>query len=156
VKEIERKFLVDHNSDWRAEAVESKQISQGYIPTLPGATVRVRVKGEAGFLTIKGPTKGISRSEFEYSIPAEDAREMLETLCQGRAIHKIRHVIHHGGHEWTVDEFLGDHDGLLLAEIELGSEDEAFDLPKWATREVSHDSRYFNSNLIGAETPPTV
>lgn len=120
MKEIERKFLVNHNADWRDEVIKSTQISQGYIPTLPGATVRVRVKGEAGFLTIKGPTRGISRSEFEYSIPLQDAREMLETLCHGRAIHKIRHVIHHGAHEWTVDEFVGDHDGLLLAEIELG------------------------------------
>jgi len=153
--EIERKFLVQPDSNWAEHVDNTSQISQGYVST-QSTTVRVRVKDRQAFLTIKGPTDGISRLEFEYEIPVADAQKILEALCHGNAIHKLRHEVTVGGHLWTIDEFLADHKGLLLAEVELSSEEEAFEVPSWVLREVSDDARYFNSNLVGSPTPPTV
>lgn len=150
--EIERKFLV-RGDDWRSAVHKAQSIEQGYLDTL-GATVRVRVRDDQAFLTVKGPTRGITRSEFQYEIPVGDAREMLATLC-GKTIKKTRHRVMVGEHEWVVDEFDAPHQGLILAEIELQSETEPFKLPDWAAREVSDDPRYYNSNLIAAVTPPT-
>ncbi|MGC4118661.1 MAG: CYTH domain-containing protein [Myxococcales bacterium] len=147
-REIERKFLVKGEA-WKslAPAVDYRQ---GYLRTT-GATVRVRIAGQKGFLTIKGPTQGIGRSEFEYGIPVEDARELLDTLCARPQIEKRRRRITVGRHVWEVDEFLAENAGLVVAEIELASEDEAFEKPEWVGEEVSHDRRYANSML--AEQP---
>lgn len=144
--EIERKFLVK-NASWR-DAVEGRDaILQGYLTESGSATVRVRVKGERGFLTLKGATSGVTRSEFEYEIPVADARCMIETLSVLPTIDKVRHRVPVGDHVWEVDVFSGENAGLVLAEIELTSEDESFVLPDWAGTEVSGDPRYYNSNL---------
>jgi adenylate cyclase len=147
-REIERKFLVTDDG-WRglAPAVDYRQ---GYLPAT-GATVRVRIAGEQGFLTIKGPTQGIGRAEFEYPIPVADARELLDTLCSRPQIEKRRHKIPVGRHVWEVDEFLGENAGLVVAEIEVSDESEPFEKPSWVGEEVSHDRRYANSSL--AERP---
>jgi len=150
--EIERKFLV-RGAAWRPDVHKAQRIEQGYLDTT-GATVRVRIRDDQAFLTVKGPTKGISRLEYQYPVPVQDAREMLDELC-GVTIRKTRHRIMVGPHEWVIDEFDGTHSGLVMAEIELTSEDEAFEVPAWAGREVSDDARYYNSNLIGQTTPPT-
>jgi adenylate cyclase len=144
--EIERKFLVKKAS-WRDSVEEREPILQGYLAETGRATVRVRAKGDRGFLTIKGRTTGVTRSEFEYEIPIEDARTMLETLGSLPVIDKVRHRVRCGGHLWEVDVFAGENAGLVLAEIELGSEEESFELPDWAGAEVSDDPRYYNSNL---------
>ncbi len=144
--EIERKFLVEGEA-WRHGA-EGKRYRQGYLSTDKVRTVRVRTIGDAGFLTIKGATRGFSRLEFEYSIPGEDAESMLKTLCFEPIIDKTRYRVRVGEHVWEVDEFHGVNAGLILAEIELGSEDEAFERPDWLGAEVSDDARYFNSNLV--------
>ena len=127
VEEIERKFLVK-GEGWRglAPAVDYRQ---GYLQTA-GATVRVRMAGEKGFLTIKGPTQGIGRFQFEYAIPVADARELLDTLCARPQIQKRRHRVPVGKHVWEVDEFLGENEGLVVAEIELRDEGETFEKPK--------------------------
>jgi len=141
--EIERKFLVTGN-DWRdAPAV---YYSQGYLSRAKERTVRVRIAGDQAFLTIKGASTGASRMEFEYAIPLADGRELL-TLCEQPLIEKYRRKIPCSGYVWEVDEFLGDNLGLVIAEIELPSEDTAFDKPAWVTDEVTSDPRYFNSAL---------
>jgi len=141
--EIERKFLVIGN-EWRnAPAVF---YSQGYLNRDKTRTVRVRIAGEQGFLTIKGISQGISRVEFEYEIPLADARELL-LLCEQPLIEKYRRKIPLGGFVWEVDEFLGDNQGLVVAEIELLTEDAIFPTPEWVGEEVTEDARYFNSNL---------
>lgn len=144
--EIERKFLV-RGDGWRSLSVGSIY-RQGYIASAPGKTVRVRVAGDRGYLTIKGSSVGYRRSEFEYPIPLEDAEEMLETLCDRPPIEKKRHKISVGDLIWEIDEFFGDNEGLILAEVELLDEAQIFDLPEWIGEEVSHDSRYYNVNLI--------
>lgn len=146
-REIERKFLV-RSEDWRKNA-EGMDYKQGYISTAKEHTVRVRRVGKRGFLTIKGENKnkGISRTEFEYDIPAEDADAMLAELCEGPLIEKKRYKIEHKGLTWEVDEFFGDNAGLILAEVELESEDQQVDLPEWIGEEVSGDPRYYNANL---------
>ncbi|TVS09030.1 MAG: CYTH domain-containing protein [Gammaproteobacteria bacterium] len=144
--EIERKFLVE-GAAWRHGA-EGKRYRQGYLSTDKVRTVRVRTIGDAGFLTIKGETRGISRLEFDYSIPGEEAESMLEALCFEPIIDKTRYRVQVGEHVWEVDEFHGVNAGLIVAEIELGSEDEAFERPDWLGAEVSDDPRYFNSNLV--------
>lgn len=144
--EIERKFLV-RGDGWRSLSVGSIY-RQGYITSTPGKTVRVRVVGDRGYLTIKGTTVGYRRSEFEYPIPVEDAEEMLATLCDRPLIEKKRHQISRGDLIWEIDEFFGDNEGLILAEVELLDEGQIFDLPDWIGEEVSHDSRYYNVNLI--------
>ena len=142
--EIERKFLVDAKKVASVEFFDEKIISQGYLSTDP--TVRVRIKGNSGFLTIKSSTIGISRQEFEYEIPLQDAEELLK-LCGTRVLQKIRRKVVYGGHIWEVDFFGGRHAGLILAEVELKSPNEPVDVPDWISKEVSGDERYFNSNL---------
>ena len=143
--EIERKFLVDKRKLRGLEFSDAERIFQGYLSRDP--VVRVRVKGERGFLTIKSSTEGISRQEFEYEIPAADAEELLK-LCGRNVLKKYRRKIFYGGHVWEVDFFAGRHKGLILAEVELAASDEPVDLPEWIFKEVSNDPRYYNSNLV--------
>ena len=143
--EIERKYLVDV-SIWRP-AGAGVAMRQGYLSSTPERVVRVRLDGERAQLTIKGVTRGISRLELEYDIPVADAHRMLDELCERPLIEKTRHREVHGGKRWDIDVFAGDNAGLVLAEIELASEDERVELPAWATTEVSHDARYYNVNL---------
>ena len=144
--EIERKFLVA-GEDWRALA-RGTRYRQGYLSTVKERTVRVRTIDDKGFLTIKGVTVGATRSEYEYMIPAADADEMLDNLCEKPIIEKNRYEILLNGVTWEVDEFLGDNDGLIVAEVELQSEDQSFAKPDWIGKEVTDDPRYFNANLI--------
>ncbi len=145
--EIERKFLVK-NDAWRAQVESASRISQGYLVADPQVTVRVRLRGDQAFLTIKGKAKGISRSEFEYPIPVADAQVMLQGLTTGPPVEKVRHLIPVGGHVWELDVFAGANAGLVMAEIELDAEDEAFELPDWAGDEVTGDPRYYNAYLV--------
>jgi adenylate cyclase len=144
--EIERKFLVEGDA-WRARVESSQHIMQGYLANNATGTVRVRVKGEAAYLTIKGPTRGASRSEFEYRIPVADAEAMLAELAVFPPIDKVRYRIPSGDHVWELDVFAGENEGLVMAEVELGAEDETFDVPPWAGQEVTGDPRYYNVNL---------
>lgn len=144
--EIERKYLVK-NDKWR-ESVESEaRIVQGFLANNANTTVRVRIKGDSAFLTIKGMTRGVSRAEYEYPIPVADAEAMLSDMPISPVIDKVRHLVRCGQHLWELDVFHGDNEGLVLAELELGSEDEDFELPEWAGEEVSSDPRYYNVNL---------
>ncbi|MFZ5517585.1 MAG: CYTH domain-containing protein [Candidatus Zhuqueibacterota bacterium] len=144
-KEIERKFLVNGDA-WRKLA-RGIHYRQGYLSTVKERTVRVRTVDAKGFLTIKGITVGASRSEFEYEIPVDDANFMLDHLCEKPLIEKYRYKIPFEGHVWELDEFEGDNQGLIVAEIELKHEDEMFQRPQWIGQEVTGDPRYFNSNL---------
>lgn len=144
--EIERKFMVKKES-WRDDVESQIHIMQGYLASDDNATVRVRVKGDAAYLTIKGPTKGISRSEYEYPIPVEDAEAMLRELALFPAIEKVRYNVRSGKHLWELDLFAGENEGLVVAELELASEDEVFEIPEWAGEEVSGDPRYYNASL---------
>ena len=141
--EIERKFLVT-GTDWRT--AEPLRIAQGYLNRDKQRTVRVRIAGAQAFLTVKGVSTGSSRLEFEYGIPVPDAESLLG-LCDGPLIEKWRHRVTHAGLLWEVDEFLGENAGLVVAEVELSSEAQVITLPAWVGAEVTHDSRYFNSNL---------
>ncbi|MBO6247855.1 MAG: CYTH domain-containing protein [Bacteroidales bacterium] len=145
--EIERKFLV--KGDFKKEAHKAYHIVQGYISPIPGKSVRVRIRDNEGFLTIKGKrsSSGLSRFEWEKPISLEEATELLN-LCDSKVIDKTRHLVKAGDHTFEVDEFHGDNEGLVVAEVELGSEDEAFDRPDWLGEEVSADPRYRNSALI--------
>jgi CYTH domain-containing protein len=145
-KEIERKFLVDTNA-W-VPAGPGVRLTQGYLSSNKDRVVRVRIEGDAATLTIKGATRGISRAEFEYPIPIGDANEILASLCEKPLIDKHRHAEMHGARRWEIDVFHGANEGLVLAEVELPSEDARLDLPAWARAEVSSDPRYFNSNLL--------
>ncbi|OIO61208.1 MAG: adenylate cyclase [Alphaproteobacteria bacterium CG_4_10_14_0_2_um_filter_63_37] len=147
--EIERKFLV-RGEGWKSQGDGGTRYRQGYLSVTPERTVRVRLAGNRGFLTIKGKPVGTARAEFEYEIPAADALTMLDTLCPPGQIDKIRHRVVVGGHVWEVDEFLGDNAGLVVAEIELSAEGEAFEMPDWAGEEVSGDVRYTNARLSQA------
>lgn len=142
--EIERKFLVKNDS-WKALA-EPVYYRQAYLNEPGGNTVRVRMEGEKAKLTIKGKSKNISRVEIEYDIPVEDAQALF-ALAQTPSVEKYRRKIPFAGNVWEVDEFLGDNQGLVVAEIELKSEDQPFEKPDWVGVEVSHDKRYTNSNL---------
>ncbi len=144
--EIERKFLIKDDS-WRSLAAGTLY-RQGYVVLGTGKTVRVRVAGSQGYLTLKGPSVNLSRSEFEYAIPLEDAMIMLDTLCEQPLIEKTRYKIPHAGLVWEVDEFAGENQGLILAEVELTAVDQAIALPPWVGEEVSQDGRYFNSYLV--------
>ena len=145
-KEIERKFLVKNES---FKLFSSGVIfRQGYLNRDKARTVRVRVAGEQAFITIKGLTNGMERMEFEYPISLTDANEMLETLCVKPLIEKLRYKIMSDGHIWEVDEFIGDNEGLTVAEVELKSPDEHVIIPDWVGPEVSGDLMYFNSNLV--------
>lgn len=144
--EIERKFMVK-NELWRENVESQARIMQGYLANGDNATVRVRVKGNAAYLTIKGASAGISRSEYEYPIPVEDAEAMLQELALFPAIDKVRYNVRSGGHLWELDLFAGENEGLVMAEVELASEDEVFEIPEWAGEEVSSDPRYYNASL---------
>jgi CYTH domain-containing protein len=146
-KEIERKFLVDPRA-WSPSPADGTRCRQGYLSTDPDRVVRVRTVGEQGFLTIKGRTIGFTRSEFEYPIPGADAVAMLDHLCGGALIEKTRHQVEFAGRLWEVDVFEGDNAGLVVAEVELPDETATVILPPWVGKEVSHDPRYFNSNLV--------
>ncbi len=145
-EEIERKFLVAGDG-WR-DGAEATRYRQGFLATEPERTVRVRLAGPRGSITIKGKTVSARREEFEYEIPASDAQRMLDTLCKKPLIEKVRHTLPVGRHVWEIDVFEGENAGLVVAEIELESEDEAFDKPDWLAEEVTDDPRYFNSNLV--------
>ncbi len=144
--EVERKFLVK-NDAWRDQVESEVHIMQGYLANNAGLTVRVRVKGDEAFLTVKGATEGISRAEFEYPIPVADAESMLAELAISPPVDKVRYRIPVGDHVWELDVFAGENAGLVMAEVELGAEDEAFEMPAWAGEEVSADPRYYNVNL---------
>ncbi len=146
-QEIERKFLVVGNS-WRKQAV-GQPYCQGYIATTkPGQSVRVRIVGNQGYLTIKGPVRGLSRPEFEYAIPLLDAQEMLETLCDRPFIKKTRYRLPISEVVWEIDEFAGENAGLIVAEVELNSEHQQVALPEWIGREVTGEARYYNASLV--------
>lgn len=144
--EIERKFLLKNDS-WRDYYTKKIEFRQGYLSSSKDCTVRVRVSDTEGWVTIKGLTRNISRSEFEYLIPKADAESMLLEFAAENIIEKIRYFIDHQGSEWVVDEFFGRNRGLVLAEIELSSEDAICKIPPWVGEEVSGDYRYSNSNL---------
>jgi CYTH domain-containing protein len=146
--EIERKFLVD-TALWTPQG-EGVHLVQGYLSSHPERVVRVRIAGTVAKLTIKGKTRGISRAEYEYTIPVADAQQMLDELCERPLIDKHRYTEQIGAHTWEIDIFHGDNAGLVLAEVELASESEQIELPAWVTQEVSHDPRYFNANLLKA------
>lgn len=143
--EIERKFVVTGDG-WRAGA-EGRAIRQGYLCRGTGPVVRVRTYGEKAFLTIKGDGAGIARQEFEYEVPPDDANALLDTLCHPPLIEKTRYHVDVNGLEWVIDVFGGENDGLIVAELELGSEDQAVDPPDWVGRDVSAKARYFNAAL---------
>ena len=145
--EIERKFLVKDDS-WRQSVSKEAFYRQGYLANSGSASVRVRVADGKANLNIKSMTLGVSRHEYEYSIPIEDGEHMLDELCVGPKIEKTRYFVEHEGHTWEVDVFIGDNEGLVVAEIELNSEDEAFAKPAWAGEEVSHEERYYNVCLV--------
>jgi len=144
--EIERKFLLNDDG-WRGLG-QPTLMRQGYLTSDPARTVRVRIEGERAVITIKSKNTGATRGEWEYEIPVPDAAELLDRLCEQPLVEKTRHRIGYKGHTWEVDEFRGENAGLVVAEIELGSENEAFDKPDWIGREVTGDPRYYNSSLI--------
>ena len=147
--EIEKKFLVK-DDNWKLAddgvPIEGVRFRQGYLPD-NGVTVRIRVRRESAYLTLKGKTQGISRLEYEYPIPLQDANEMLEKLCEKPLIEKVRYIRKEYGLTWEIDVFEGDNAGLVVAEVELCSEQQAIELPEWVGSEVSTDQRYFNVNL---------
>lgn len=146
-QEIERKFLV--RGSFREQATRSTRIVQGYLSSVPERTVRVRIKGDQGFLTIKGigDASGASRYEWEREIPVAEAEQLL-AICEPGAIDKIRHLVPAGEHTFEVDEFHGENEGLVVAEVELRSADEAFAKPAWLGDEVTGDTRYYNAMLM--------
>jgi CYTH domain-containing protein len=144
--EIERKFLLK-NEDWRSEVKSKTVIKQGYLNSQKERTVRIRIRNDKGYLTIKGENINASRQEFEYEIPLSDAASML-LLCEKPIIEKTRNIVLDDGKTWEIDDFCGENKGLILAELELESEEETFRIPSWLGEEVTHDTRYFNSNLI--------
>jgi CYTH domain-containing protein len=145
--EIERKFLVDIEEWVKFPKPQPVHVKQGYLTNTPDITIRLRVKGKKGFITVKGATKGISREEFEYEIPADDVEEMVRVF-KTQLLSKWRYTIAFAGHLWEVDVFEGNLTGLILAEIELKSEDERFQMPPFVGEEVSDNPEYYNSNLI--------
>ena len=147
-KEIERKYLVT-STDYRDMAARVRHITQAYLSTDPRSTVRVRIIDGRGKLTVKGITRGATRDEWEFDIPADDARDMIEACACSKIIDKDRYIVDYEGHRWEVDEFHGEHDGLVVAEIELGDEAERFEKPGFIGREVTGDTRYYNSSLAG-------
>jgi adenylate cyclase len=146
-QEIERKFLV--NGEFKALATKATRITQGYLSSIPERTVRVRIKGEKGFITIKGigSASGASRYEWEKEIPVAEVQELLK-ICEPGAIDKTRYLVASGKHTFEVDEFYGENQGLVVAEVELSAEDEAFEKPEWLGEEVTGDARYYNSMLM--------
>lgn len=145
--EIERKFLMNPEKWEHLEKPVGEFYRQGYLLTEPTKTIRVRQTSEQGFLTIKGISVGSTRKEYEYEIPLEEAKELLDQFAVAE-LSKIRYKISIGNHVWEVDEFSGKNDGLIVAEIELTSEDEHFEIPDWIGREVTGEEKYYNSNLV--------
>jgi adenylate cyclase len=145
-KEIERKFLIDQQKWDKLSKPEGKLFRQGYLLTDQDKTIRVRATETKGFLTIKGQTIGATRMEYEYEIPLAEATELLDNFSLSE-LSKTRYEIPFGGKLWEVDVFFGDNEGLIVAEIELESEDETFDLPDWISNEVTEEEKYYNSNL---------
>lgn len=145
--EIERKFLVV-NEGWREQVTSHKVMMQGYFAGGEKASIRIRISGDHANLNIKSATLGVTRKEYEISVPVEDAREMIENLCEKPVIEKTRHYIPQGQHTWEVDEFVGDNEGLVVAEIELSDAEEEFEKPAWLGKEVSDDTRYYNVCLV--------
>lgn len=143
--EIERKYLLADET-WKT-GVTGMRYTQGYITSENGRTVRVRLAGSTGFITVKGPTVNSRRLEYEYVIPEKDAREMLQSLCVKPLIDKYRYKIEYHGFIWEIDEFEGENSGLTLAEIELDSIDQPFDIPPWVGEEVTDNPRYYNASL---------
>ena len=145
--EIERKFIV--TGEYKSLSYSHSNIEQGYFDTAPGRTVRVRIRDEKAFLTIKGPSNvdGMTRYEFETEVPIEDGRQLME-LCRPGRIKKTRWLVKSGKHTVEVDEFFGDNEGLVMAEIELASEDEAFEKPDFLGKEVTGDRRFYNNRLM--------
>ena len=148
--EIERKFLVDVKKLVKLKLSGGERISQGYLSTEPNKIVRVRIRKNRAFITIKSANIGIVRQEFEYEIPVEDAEEILK-LCAPNTLTKVRYKIEYAGHIWEIDIFEGRHTGLILAEVEIDSLDEFVKIPDWVGEEVSNNPRYFNSNLVLSE-----
>lgn len=151
-QEIERRFLVAGDA-WRAGATGARRFEQGYLAREDGVGVRIRVAGDAAWLTVKGPG-GLVRAEYEYAVPAADAREMLARLCAGRRLAKTRHTVPHGGLVWEVDVFDGPLAGLVIAEVELPDASATPDLPPWLGREVTGDAGYNNAALASLSAPP--
>jgi adenylate cyclase len=145
--EIERKYRV-LNDAWKSNADSGMEMQQGYLVGAEHASVRVRLHGASANINIKSATLGIRRDEFEYPIPVDDAIHMLAHLCQKPIIKKKRYLVLVGNHQWELDVFEGENDGLVIAEIELTHEDEVFTIPDWLGEEVSHDPRYYNTCLV--------
>lgn len=150
--EIERKFLVISDS-FRLQAVSQTEIAQAYLSDNPDCTVRVRLYGETGFITVKSRNIGAVRHEWEYPVPVDEAVEMVRIAKSG-CLTKTRYIVPFAGHTWEIDVFHGALDGLVVAEIELGSADEPFERPDFIGREVTDDARYYNSALVHATEPP--
>lgn len=153
MQEIERKFLVKRDGAFKAEASSASEIAQGYMD-VNGATVRIRMRDDKAYLTIKSPSRdgGLSRYEFEREIPVNDAREMLK-LCHGGLVEKIRYIVPYQGHVFEVDEFRGANEGLLFAEVELKSISEDFAKPSWLGPEVTGDRHFYNKGLLKCPYP---
>ena len=145
--EIERKFLVK-GDEWRRSVANSLQFKQGYLAGTVSSSVRVRIEGDNAYLNIKSAILGIKRQEHEYAIPLQDAAEMLSNLCEKPLVEKRRSFVKHDGRTWEIDEFEGENEGLIVAEIELNHENEELNLPDWLGEEVSEDVRYYNVNLV--------
>lgn len=150
--EIERKFLLKSDL-WRDEVELSQRMMQGYLSRSPSSTVRIRICGDDAELNIKSTRDGIHRLEFEYPIPLRDAEDLMKHVALKPLVEKVRHIVRRGDHEWEIDEFRGENEGLIVAEIELSFADEEFAKPEWLGDEVSADMRYYNSNL--SERPYT-
>lgn len=144
--EIEHKFLVT-NDDWRRQATHTVHYQQGYLHSDARSSIRIRISATEAWLNLKSATIGNHRHEYEYPIPLEDAQEILQKLCKKPIIDKTRHFIRFEHHTWEVDEFHGDNQGLVVAEVELSSLNETFAKPAWLGMEVTNDLRYYNNNL---------
>ncbi|MEA3404453.1 MAG: CYTH domain-containing protein [Pseudomonadota bacterium] len=149
-REIERKFLLK-NSDWKAAAFKRTHFAQGYLNDIKEgsakSSVRIRIEGDKANMNVKSLEIGLSRDEYEFTIPLEDAKKMLATLMVGPVIEKVRYLVKHGQHTWEIDEFLGDNQGLVVAEVEINSEDEQIEIPEWTGREVTEEVRFYNISL---------
>ncbi|WEJ61596.1 CYTH domain-containing protein [Thiomicrorhabdus lithotrophica] len=153
-REIERKFLLK-DQDWKALAHQKTHFAQGYLNDIADksskSSVRVRIEGDKANMNIKSLEIGLSRDEYEYEIPLEDGQRILATLATGPVIEKVRYLVKVGNHTWEIDEFFGENEGLIVAEVELKSEDEKFEIPCWAGREVTEEVRFYNISL--SKTP---
>ena len=143
--EIERKFIVTNNLYKKLGRYE--HCLQGYIPSDTEPLIRIRIIGNKSYLTMKSDVNGITRLEYEYEIPNKDAKDLLELFCKKTTIEKNRYIIHYKSTLWEVDEFLGDNQGLVVAEVELESEQQSYDKPSWIGSEISTDKKYYNYNL---------